>query len=96
MILLSFTAQVVAEDPFRVSIKNAEYDSEKAQLKVEVSVGNSARRKIFLYDHGNDELLAKKRTSRKEFKFRVKNISGNDVPCEVRVESEGQSDAAEG
>jgi len=90
--LLCLSTTILAADPFRVSIKNAEYDAEKDQLKIEVSLGNKGKRTVFVLNDRTDELLAQKATRGKEVRFRIRGLSGNDVPCEVRAESNGLSD----
>lgn len=92
--LTGAASSLFAADPFEVSIRSAEYDSERGKLKVEVYLGNRARRTVYLLDHETDGLIAQKNTRGKEVKFRV-NISGDLVPCVVRVESEGLSDTSE-
>ena len=92
---LGFASNLAAADPFRLEIKSASYDSEKAQLKVEVALGNSARRTIFLFDNVSGEQIAKRNTRRSEMKFRVNGLTGTQVPCSVRVDADGQSDAAD-
>jgi hypothetical protein len=89
--LLALSNSALAADPFQVSIKNAEYDSEKGQLKVEVSLGNKGKRTVSLLDHDADTSLARKTARGKEVRFKI-GISSNDVPCEVRVEADGLSD----
>ena len=78
--LLALSSSVLAADPFRVSIKNAEFDSEKGQLKVEVSLGKKGKRTVSLWDHETDTSLAQKTTRGKEVRFRI-GISSSDVPC---------------
>lgn len=90
LILPAITAQ--AADPFRVSIKSAEYDAEKRQLKVEASLGNKGKRTVSLLNDRTNEELARITTRSKEVRFRVGKLSGARVPCEVRVEAEGQFD----
>ena len=89
---LLLSSVVLAADPFEVSIKNAEYDSGKHQLKVEVSLGNKGRRTVSLLNDRTNEPLAQKTTRGKETRFKVGRLSGNEVPCEVRVESNGLFD----
>jgi len=80
--------------PLQLSIKTAEYDTGKQQLKVEVSLGARGKRTVFLFDDRTDALLAQKETRNKEVRFRINGLSGNQVPCEVRAEAEGQSDVS--
>ena len=94
LLLLFFSMSLVAADPFQVSIKSAEYDAERSKLKVEVSLGNKGRRTVFLFNDRTDELLAQKKTRGKELRFSVRGLSGNSVPCEVRVEAEGLFDVS--
>jgi len=44
--LLFLSTSLLAPDPFRVSIKNAEYDAEKNQLKVEVPLATRVRERF--------------------------------------------------
>ena len=90
----SVPAVVLAADPFQVEIKNAEYNSETARLKVEVDLGKRGRRTTFLYNHRTDELLAQKTTRKSEVRFSVRGIRGDRIPCDVRVESDGLSDVS--
>lgn len=92
-LLIAF--QAAAEDSFDLEIDSAVYKSAKSKLVVKVSLGNGVSRKVFLFDNETDVQLAKKRTSKEETTLRVKNISGQQVPCEVRVESNGSSDTKE-
>ena len=92
--LLTLSSIALAADPFRVLIKNAEYDSQKGQLKVEVSLGQKGKRSVSLLNDRSDELLAQKTTRSKDVRFRVGGLSGSDVPCEVRVESDGLFDVS--
>ena len=92
--LMLCSASLYAANPFEVSIKNAEYDLGKKTLKVEVSLGNKARRTVSLFNDRTDVLLAQKKTRSAETRFRIRGLSGNDVPCEVRVESGGISDVS--
>ncbi len=87
IVLLALSGNVLAADTFQVSIKNAEYDSQKSQLKVEVSLGQKGRRSISLLNDRTDEFLVQKTTRSKEVRFKVGGLSGNEVPCEVRAES---------
>jgi hypothetical protein len=90
--LLSLSSTLSAADPFQVSIKNAEYDAQKSQLKVEVSLGAKGKKTVFLLnDRTEDQPLAEKTTRSKEVRFKVGGLSGNNVPCEVRVEAQGLS-----
>lgn len=92
--LVYLSGQALAADPFRVDINNAEYDAEKKQLKVEVSLGNKASRTVSLFNDRTDELLTEKSTRGSSVRFTVRRLAGNDVPCEVRAESEGLSDVS--
>jgi len=92
--LMLCSTGLYAADPFEVSIKNAEYAPEKKQLKVEVSLGNKARRTVYLFNDRTDVLLAQKNTRGTETRFSVRGLTGNAVPCEVRVESGGLSDVS--
>jgi hypothetical protein len=91
-VLLLYSMNLFAADPFRVEIKTAEYDAERNMLKVEVSLGNKGRRTVSLFDDRSDVLLAEKSTRGKEVRISVRGLTGNDVPCEVRVESGGLAD----
>ena len=90
--LFLFSTSLLAADPFQVSIKNAEYDTGKNQLKVEVSLGNKGNRTVFILNDTTDEQLAQKTTRGKEIRFRIRGLSESDVPCEIRAESGGLSD----
>ena len=90
LMLSSAIAPALAEST-EVSIEKARYIASKSQLRVNVSIENPARKTVYLYDDDSDELLARKRTTKTEFTFRIKDLSGDDVPCAVRVEFEGRS-----
>jgi hypothetical protein len=91
--LLSVSSTLSAADPLQVSIKNAEYDAEKSQLKVEVSLGAKGKKTVSLLNNRTeDPSLAQKTTRAKEVRFKVGGLSGNVVPCEVRVEAQGVSE----
>ena len=92
--LLLFSTSLLAADPFQVSIKNAEYDAEKNQLKIEVSLGKKGKRTVFVLNDRTDEQLAQKTTRGKEVRFRISGLSSSDVPCEVRVNAEEPSGAS--
>lgn len=92
--LVFLSGHALAADPFQVEIQNAEYDAEKKQLKVEVSLGNRASRTVSLFNDRTNELLAEKSTRSKSVRITVRRITGNNVPCEVRAVSEGLSDVS--
>lgn len=94
LILMLCATGSFAADPFVVEIKTAEYDPGKKVLQVEVSLGNKARRTVYLFDDRTDSLLATRKTRGAETRFRLRGLSGNDVPCEVRVESGGLADTS--
>jgi len=87
-------SNLAAQDPFNLEIKGAAYDAEKSQLKVEVALGNTARRTVLLFNETTGEQIAQKRTRKSEIKFRVNGLVGTEVPCDVRVSAAGQSDTA--
>jgi hypothetical protein len=92
--LVFLSNQALAADPFRVEIKNAEYDAGKEQLQVEVLLGNRASRTVSLFNDRTNELLAEKSTRANRVRITVRKLAGNDVPCEVRAVSEGLSDVS--
>jgi len=92
--LVVISSHALAADPFRVEIKNAEYDAEKNQLKVEVSLGNRASRTVSLFNDRTNELLTEKSARGKSVRITLRRLTENDVPCEVRAESDGLSDVS--
>ncbi|MFC1720200.1 hypothetical protein ACFL00_03565 [Pseudomonadota bacterium] len=90
--LISLSSAAFASDPFKVAIKNAEYDAEVHELKVEVSLGKEGKKVVRVLNDRTDQLLAQKTTRRAEIRFQIGGLTGNGVPCEVRVESKGMSD----
>lgn len=84
---------VFAAEDVGLSIKNAEYDSERHRLKVEVSLGKKGQATIQLYNDETGALLGEKSTRGKDVRFRIGGLAGNSVPCTVRAYSGGQSDS---
>jgi len=91
ILILSSTAGSAMDESAEVSIEKARYVASKSQLRVNVSIEDPVRKTVYLYDGESDELLARKRTTKTEFRFRIKELSSEDVPCVVRVEFEGRS-----
>ena len=90
--LLMVSMSVYAADSFQVKIRTAQYDPARKQLKVDVFLGNKARRTVSLFNDRTDELLVEKGTRSSSIRFTIRGLRGNDVPCEVRAESGGLSD----
>jgi len=93
-LLVLVSSSAPAADSFQILINNAEYDSGKNLLKVEVSLGSKASRTVSLYNDRTNELLVEKSVRGKDVRLTVRGLRGNGVPCEVRAESEGTSDVA--
>ncbi|MGA9572539.1 MAG: PKD domain-containing protein [Lysobacterales bacterium] len=94
IVMVFTTVSIYAADPFHITIKNAEYDSTRNQLKVEVSLGSKGTRTVSLFNDRTNELLIRKSVRGKDVRFTVRKLTGNEVPCEVRAESEGLSDVS--
>jgi len=93
-LLLMASMSIYAADPFKVTITNAEYDTARRLLIVDVSLGNKARRTVSLFNDRSDQLLATKSTRSNTVQITVKGLRGNNVPCEVRAYSDGLSDVS--
>lgn len=77
--------------PLQLSIQTAEYDADKQQLKVEVSLSGRGKWTVSLFNDRTDELLARKEARGHEVRFRIRNLGAEKAPCEVRAEAGGQS-----
>ena len=88
---LSLSTSALAADALRLEIKSAAWDSERAILKVEVSLRSKGVRAVLLFDDQTDQLLAKKSTRGNELRFSVRGLQDQEVPCVVRAETDGQT-----
>jgi len=90
--LLLFAAGAAAEDAFDVTVQGAEYNAEKDQLSVAVSLGRKGKWNVFLYDDDSGALLERKTTRGDAVRFRISGLSDAEAPCAVRAEAAGASD----
>ena len=74
-------------DDEQVKIEKAKYKSEKKQLLVIVKRKEKRGTTTFkLLDNILNKEIATKKSSREEIKFKIKSISGKQVPCSIRIE----------
>ena len=81
-----------AADSLEVTIGSAEYNSERGELNVAVSLARKSRQTVELFNEETGSLLDSKTTRGTEVRFRVRRLFGDAVPCIVRAESAGQFD----
>jgi len=74
-----------------ITISSAVYDDTRNQLTVDVVLNSKTRTTVALFNDRTNELLLQKTARGREVSLVVRKITGNQVPCEVRVESDGQS-----
>ncbi|MCP4255559.1 MAG: hypothetical protein GY775_19565 [Candidatus Scalindua sp.] len=82
-LFLSFSS--FAEDA-ELEIEKATYKAGDGKLIVKVKRENKNRTTIRVIDNITNQLLAEKQSSDDEIKFKIKDITGEQVPCSVRVE----------
>jgi len=86
---LAFNHLVIADDDRQesvLSIKSANYDVEKQELKVNVKAKGEKPFKLKLIDAVTSKLLLQKILSEGEVKLSINKLKGSSVPCSVIVQ----------